>query len=228
MTSAGIPPRAARHRPRPRPRRPAQASGADPRPRAPRPFRPLLSLLRPPTRLPDPGPTRRAGPRRPARREPDRGPVAAASAAAGKRGAAGRALVGLGSRGAASAESGRQAGARSGPVHLPGVHLYRAVPTLRRVPARHPAGQERLGFPLRGLRVHLDVAAWYAVAAGSGHAQGAKGVKWEVTPACSLNPSRPLVSVIAGKQRRVISCMRETSAGEILAAWFSCSIAPIP
>ena len=46
------------------------------------------------------------------------------------------------------AESGRQAGARSGPVHLPGVHLCRAVPALRRVPARHPAGQECLGFPL--------------------------------------------------------------------------------
>ena len=59
-----------------------------------------------------------------------------------------RALVGLGSDGAAAAESGGQAVARSGPVHLPGVHLYRAVPALRRVPVRLPAGQERLGLPL--------------------------------------------------------------------------------
>jgi hypothetical protein len=69
-------------------------------------------------------------------------------AAAGRRAAAERALVGLGSGGAARAESGRQAGARSGPVHLPGLYVYRAVPALRRVPARHRAGQERLGFPL--------------------------------------------------------------------------------
>ena len=32
-------------------------------------------------------------------------------------------------------------------------------------------------FPVRVLRVHLDMAAWYAVAAGPGHAQGAKGMK---------------------------------------------------
>ena len=83
---------------------------------------------------------------------------------------AGRALVGFGPGGAAAAERGRQAGARSGPVHIPGIHLHRAVPALRRVPARHPAGQQRLGFPLRVLRVHLDLAAGHAVAAGPGHA----------------------------------------------------------
>ena len=123
---------------------------------------------------PGPGRSRRAGRGGPPA-ERDRGPVAAASAAAGKRGAGpGRALVGFGSGGAAVAESGRQAGARSGPVHLPGVHLHRAVPALRRVPARHPAGQERLGFPVRVLRLHLDLAAWHAVAAGPGHAEGRK------------------------------------------------------
>jgi len=116
-------------------------------------------------------------------------PVAPATpvVAAGVRGPGGRALVGFGS-GSAGAERGGQAGARPGPVHLPGLQLHRAVPALRRVPARHQAGQERLGFPLRGVRAHLDLAAGHAVAAGPGHA--------------SLIPLESLV--IAGKQRRSI------------------------
>ena len=67
MTSGGIPLRAARHRPRPRlpgpPRLPGSLRPPGPilRLRAPRPFRPLPSLLRPPTRLPRsrPNPTGR-------------------------------------------------------------------------------------------------------------------------------------------------------------------------
>src|SRR5262249_23308145 len=65
-------------------------------------------------------------------------------------------------------------------------------PALRRVPARHPAGQERLGLPLRVLRLHLDLAAGHAVAASPGNARRAKGVP----PACSLNPPRPVIRVI--------------------------------
>src|SRR5262249_61641506 len=57
-----------------------------------------------------------------ARRERDCGPDAAAR----NRGLARRALVGLGAT-RAGPERGRQARARPGPVHLPGVHLYRAI-----------------------------------------------------------------------------------------------------
>ena len=68
------------------------------------------------------------------------------------------------------------------------------------------SGQERLEFPLRGVREHLDLAAWHAVAAGPGHA--------------ALNPGVPCYR---RKATEVISCMRGISAGEIPAAWFSCS-----
>ena len=61
-----------------------------------------------------------------------------------------------------------------------------AQPALRRVPARHQAGQECLGFPLRGVREHLELATGHAVAASPGHAP--------------LNPL--MLCVITRKQRR--------------------------
>ena len=142
--------------PGPAPRNPRRARRRQ-RPSHPRPSAPslpLLSLLRPPTRPLRSHPprsrarTRRAGPRRSARREPDRGPVAAAPAGAGPAEPPDAPWWDSAQGGPPPPECGRQAGARSGPVHLPGVHIYRAVPTLRRIPARHPAGSERLGFPL--------------------------------------------------------------------------------
>src|ERR1019366_1150023 len=98
---------------------------------------------------------RSPAPERPATRPGrHRGRAAApAGPAGGEQFAVGRpVVVGRGRRRAAAAELSRPAGPRAGPVHLPGLDLYRAMPAVRRVQARRPAGAERLGFPLCGPR----------------------------------------------------------------------------